>query len=1058
MRSISAKLAILIALAALILPCGAGPAHAAEQQPVRVLLLTGQHFKLDAEIQKRLEAEGITLVARSMSAPLSPEMLALFEVVALPNFAGLQAPPIVPHKYVVEYLNAKRNLELIHAYVQAGGGAFFSPDMRGGGQEVAEACEALLEPWGIRVLAAQVRDDAHACCEAQYAWTTNIAKSPVTEGVRRIVYPTNMLRWDDAYATPTLAPQDKAWQIVVRGMPESTAATGLLYKTWFPVEGQKAPAIAAVRQVGKGRVAGLGVSPFYTLWCPYAEPERGWVGESNTGSIAGIFMEKGDGKNPSDGYHLLVNMLRWLAEGSRAAGLGGYTAEKLGAVPAPPSAKLPKWLSGWDLANSTPFKVLIGARSRYSEGKSSVAELANAARDAGYSILVMTETFEDFDRARWKDFLADCDNATSEDLIVLPGLDIADIYQNRYLVFGQRSFPEAFMLSEDGKALKEVQYLSLGFGTHFSAVHRPTTTPIPHHLYKFFAGIVVFTYRGGELVDNGLLAYEWQVNAASQPAPLAVHEVVSADEVAKAATTGHQFYVLADTVANAAWYLRPGMNHFWESPSLFFVSAGPMVRRLAGGLIEVEADAPITDVQLRNHHYAERRWRPNTQKATLNYYLPPSHLRWSYVYVEDAEGRSAVTPPLRSGPTSRYTWRCSDRQNFFGFAWHYTGTNLPDVDFRVPAFGTDEGRGLWPHGRGPRRGENMTVLLDFPYASPEIYITDAYVDQRYWLAQWEDVAYDSRPARGSSRARVYDGRVRYYDFLSGGPHNKRDDVYMVKEITLKLRLPVEPDGPVFPRFTRIAGGAQYSYIDPQSGEEVEGKLAKGHLDLPVGGCAGNLIALAPGIRVGANGSVGFATPQGQGGPLPVGTSWTTRYVKIPPDQLQAVRAFMGAGGKAAYELKLQRGEVTSTGYIAELASAEGGVAGAVSPAATAPFPLLVVIAGLNPNWEAAIWREGGALDPFGVFEGRGYARLDVTKGGKFYAGNIVTADEPRLRLSVLRWDANGMTLEANNPTAADVETVVRTPVEITNRLPIGETIKVPAGSTVRLKLPAAKQQ
>jgi len=1048
-------------------------ASAAQAQPretVKALILGSDYFKLDAEVEKRLRAEGIEVLTRRMSEPVSFEMLKLFQVVIVPDFAGLQTPYFVPQQFVVKYFNAKRNLAELQRYVAGGGGLFFSPSMRGGGQEVAEGCGALLAPWGIRVLAAGVRDDAHACCDGEYAWTTNVADSPVSDGVKRIVYPTNMLRWDDAYATVPLVAESAEWQPVVRGMPESVAARGWQYKTWLPIQGQQAPIIAAVRQVEKGRVAAVGISPFYSLWLPFGKPARGWVGESNTGRIDGIFLEKGDQEGPSDGWRLLGNMLKWLARGARSAGMGGYTPERLNRMPAPEPAKMPTWLSGWRQdTGARPLKVLVGARSSFSDGQGTVAEFADAARKAGYSVLVMTETFERFKPESWKAFRSECDAASDRDLVVLAGLDVPDVYQNRYLVFGQRTFPDRHMLSGDGRALKDTQYLSLGFGTHFTAIHRPSSTPMAHQLYKFFAGIVVYTYRKGEMVDDGLLAYEWHVNNMSMPIPLVVHEVYAPEDVEVAASGGHQLFVLADTARNAAWYLGAGMQHFWETPSLFLVTSGPMIRTLmcgapvvkgnevpvhTGGTIEVESDEVITDVQLRTHYYAERRWHPGAKRVRLQYQLPPSHLRLCFVYVEDEKGRTAISPVVRFGPTPRHTWRCSDRQNFFGFAAQYTGTILPDLNFQVPAFGTVEGRGLWPRMAGPTRGENLCPLLEFPYASPEVYITDAQLDQRYWRALWLDTVFDAKPSQGTSRSRVYEARVRYYDF------NIKDEFrndtsgaqpLIMKEVTLRLRMPVLPQGPVFPGFTSVQPRPKYGYLDERAGKEVRGKLERGFLDLPVGGYADNLIALTPGIRVDAGGAVGFAAPEWSNGALAVGTSWFGRYVKVPKAQLNELRSAMGLAGKTPYQLKLSRGRLNKIVYLADLQAEGWGVAGQVVPAPKMPYALPLSIEGLNCNWDAAVWRDDGKLDYFGVFEGKGLARLDVTRGGKFYAGNIISATNPAINLTVLDWDASGILLEANNPTLGDVETVVETPDGITGRYRLRHKVTVPAGSSLRLQ-------
>lgn len=1021
------------------------------------LLLASSNFKIDPEIERRLAHEGIIVVARDVSEPISYEILQLFHFVILiasGDLAGFQTPYFVPHEFVVKYLNGKRNIAELLRYTREGGGLFLSVSMTGAGQETAEGCEELLQPLGIRLLAAQVRDDAHSTCGGEYAWTTNIAKHPVTNGVRRILYPTNMLRWDDAYATVPFVPETNEWQPIVKGMPESVAARGWQYTNWIPIEGQKEPIIAAIRDYGKGRVAVLGIAPFYTIWMPFARPKGGWIGESHTGMIDGIFLEKGDEKGKSDGWQLLVNMFKWVAEAGQRAGFGGYSPEKLAKIPQPKSAALPAWLSGWREENGAkPFKVLIGVRSSFSDGKGSIAEFAEAAKRAGYSILVMTETFEHFDPKLWGKFLEECAKNSDENLIVLPGLDIPDVYQNRYLLFGQREFPADFMLSADKKAMKEIQYLILGFGTHFSAIHRPTTTPMVHQLYKFFSGIVVYTYREGKLIDDGLLAYQWHVNNTSQPIPIVVHEVYSPSEVEIAAKSGHQLFVFADTLENAAWYLRAGIQHFWESPSLFLVTSGPMIRTLTGSRVVIEGDVPITDVQLICNYYVERRWKPREKRITLDFHLPPSHLRQCFVYVQDEKGRSAISPPIRLGPTARYTWRCSDRQNFFGFAMNYTGTYLPDIDIFVPTFGTDEGKSLWPHRFGPRRGENLAPLLEFPYASPVVHITDAFIDQRYWHALWEEVVFDAKPSQGTSRSRVYEAHVRYYDFGISEEYREKDPrrPMMVKEVTIRLRMPIVPTGDVFPIFTKVSKNPEYGYFDAKTGKEFAGKLERGFVDLPLGGYAGDLIALSPGIRINALGEVGFASPKWSNGPLPIGTTWFARYVKVPKEKLKELLDLMGFTPKTPFELKMHRGKLREISYLANFESDRWGIFGEVKPAKKMPYLLPMFIEGINYNWEAAVWRDDGSLENFGIFEGKGIARLDVTKGGKFYAGNIIIADNPELRLSILRWDKRSIVVEANNPTEEDIESLVETPSEIAGKFQLRAKIKVPSGDSIRVE-------
>ena len=277
---------------------------------------------------------------------------------------------------------------------------------------------------------------------------------------------------------------------------------------------------------------------------------------------------------------------------------------------------------------------------------------------------------------------------------------------------------------------------------------------------------------------------------------------------------------------------------------------------------------------------------------------------------------------------------------------------------------------------------------------------------------------------------------------------------------MELRMPVAPDSPIFPAFTRVDAKADYALPQTTGGADNTGKVERGYIDLPVGGCAGNLIALSEGIRVGADGTVGFAVPPDTVGLLPVGTRWTGRFIRVDdPAKLTATRAAMGLCGKTPYTLTLSRGRLDRLAFVAELTAADRGVSGEVTAAPAMPYALPLSIAGLNPHWETGLWREGQPPDSpipaFGVFEGKGIARLDVTKPGAFYAGNLLMADDLNLRLSIVgsQWTLKSITLEANNTTETDVETTVTTPVEIKDRYRLNEKIKVPAGMLLRFTFP-----
>ncbi len=1034
----------------------------AQTPPLTALVLQSTGEKWDQRVVADLQAAGINLVFRPLSAPLSQALLRPFHLVIMADFTGLSMPLFhdpAPGGSISQHYTTRRNLEELQQYVEGGGGLFLSPWVTGGGLQTTETMRPLLGRWGVEVLPANARDEAHMW--TTYSWTTNITPSPVTQGVKTLFYPVKMGRWDDAYPTIPFNLSDERWTPVVRGMEGGRVEQCLQYTTWFPMPGaQNPPILAAVAQLGKGRAALCSLNALYTFVQPYTDLPSENYGEFYTGQINGIVMEKGSGELPSDGRRLLENTLRWLGEGAAAQGLGGYNPDAYAQIPVPAPAPVPRWLTGWYEGNEANYyKVLLGPRSAYSSGKGTIADWAAAARAAGYAVLIMTEELASISATEWPQFVADCRAATTADLAVLPGLDLADAYGNRLLLFGQTAFPQPWMLTADGRAMQQIQYLMLGFGTCHSAIARPTSNPLPHQLYKFFSGIVVYTYDGeGKLIDDGMQTYQAQIYNTSMPFPLTVHELTEPSQVAPAAEAGHQMYLMADTPENAAWYLRDGMSHFWEVPVKCLISSGPMIRSLHAGALTVEGEAPIAEIRYYDRYELMRRWKPNATRFTAEVAPPPGSSHLGFFWVRDEQGRTAVSSPLRSGAGGGYDYRCSDRQNFFAVAVNYTGTLLGDgVDPWIPTFGTYEGWGLWPRQRGPQRGENLAPLLEFPYRSPVVTVTDAWIDQRYWRALWEDVVFDAKPPQGTSRSRVYQGRVRYYD-LHYQPYGQRGNEVvplMLMEIELRLRQPVIPQGRVFPAFLNLPAGQPDCLVKDEGGNWVTKKLTEGYLDLPVGGQAADVVALTPGLRVGADGRIGFAPPDETWGALPANYEWRARWVRLDPKKdFGEQRRAMGLEGPTPYTLQLTRGEVAENDYVLFARAERGGLAGELTPAPAMPFVLPVAVEGLNPHWPAAVWQPEAPqpLTYFGVFEGRGWAKLDVTVGGPFFVGNLVTCGHAAVRCSLLEWTADSLYLELNNPTDAAIEAIISTAPEVKGRHPVqAAPVRLEAGESVRTR-------
>jgi hypothetical protein len=358
----------------------------------------------------------------------------------------------------------------------------------------------------------------------------------------------------------------------------------------------------------------------------------------------------------------------------------------------------------------------------------------------------------------------------------------------------------------------------------------------------------------------------------------------------------------------------------------------------------------------------------------------------------------------------------------------------------------------------------MAPLLDFPYASDELYITDAVLDQRYFreATGWGDRA----SQKTTTRSRVYQGRARWYDFKKDNEHVSRDRTWMMREGRVRLRTPVVLRGDIFPVFTNVGGNPRYNYIDPKSGDKVTGKVTESPKDIPVGGWAGRedrdaLVPLDRPVRVNTEGNVGIPASDWSNGPAPRGASWRIQYKKIPPKTGAQFLSVTPQRGEAAYAMGLSQGSVERHGVVARVRAESFGVAGRVDEAAAADeLPadwmqqLPVWIRGVNTNWDCAVWREGGDLNYFGVFERRGRAELDITRKGGFYAGNVVIAGDRELRIAVLEWTPDYLKVEINNVRENQVQTHLSTAPAVDDLYAMEKApVTVPGGGTKRIEWP-----
>ena len=1072
--------------------------------PIDLLMLKGNieigfgnAIDLDKTLVEKLHALGYRITVIEDFQPLTLDYLKQFNTVVWIGPSPISGGPYfnpASWRGGVHTLTAAGNAKVIEEYVKEGGGLLLTPVIEEAGMSRIESLKELMAPYGLNPECAGIRDDNNKFLltlrigqfPMNLCWTEAIARHPATEGVKRIYYPDYMMRWDDNYTTIPVFPTDKAWTVLAKGMPGSWAGwkQGTVFELgfWAKAKGWEEPPFVLARDFGKGRVAVISICHFNLFYFPYSKKGNYW--ENSFGSQDGRMMELGNvplprkvkGKMvqpepdgpvvPSDMLKLTDNLYRWLSEPGAKVGLGGYDAEKgikAPPIPKPSVANVSEVWADKDpmcTGKVRPMKVLVGARTSYSDGKGSVAEYADAARKAGYDLICFTETFEHLTDDKYRKLVADCEQLTDEGIAFLPGIDVADRYGNRFLIVGLRRPLRPHQLMKDGKSapsktLYWTGYMLLGMGDVLPIAARPgrlatargENGALPPDIYQHLTGVAVATYdAAGKQVDDGMFAYEWQAFNASIPAPIAVHEVYSPAEVATAAGAGLQNYVNSDTPAHTACYFRQGIESYGGNPLRYYISSAPLVD--AAGIdnwssphwqmrIKAHGPNPITDVIVRDQRRVHRHLKTNAKEIDAKCNGDLGAHQWFLVELRDAAGGKAFLSPIRNLPRRNFT-RCMDRQNWFGLGRRsfYAGRSSNALGLCVSS--------SVPGVKAPGR---TSTMAQFTYISDDVVIFDYNLGYTY-LRSGGPFGIDSAPMFNVQPIPEYSAwsRVVWHPY---------PDKPMVVENSITLKQDLKTQGPVWPVLAKTKG-ADYVYNDG-SGKKVAGKVAKDEfIDLPVGAKAGSVVLLTP-MRLTGEGQLGPAN-QEPGAVAKAGTTYKGEFIVG-----QLNRKLMGFDGPTDFKIDMKQGKLERVALRAIFQTEDYGVAGTLT-AGKSPTPsnaVRVLCKGANPNWPLIRWTpaekgEKERLRQFGYVDGTmPMGRMWTRLGGPFYFGNALIASDPNLRLAFAsKWtrlddeEKTPVVIEAHNPTDKPITATVRTPKAVADRVQISEKVTVPAGSSV----------
>ena len=576
-----------------------------------------------------------------------------------------------------------------------------------------QTLDKLLSPYGVNIMTGAYVDEAPVLDPLGVmgmAYTTQLAKDPRTEGVTGFWFPVGGKTGDDlvrgALWNANTTPFDltKDWTLL------ATAGAGTQFYPFVKGKGadlpeqqlprfltmtQPRPPLVAVREgvEGKGRLAICGVDMAMTDFCA-----------GNT-VYNGVCTGKGLEGKKSDLDKLLMNVVDWLGQASQAAGrktIAASDKQSFYVAPFKYPDPLPVGPDRPFLANPDQFVGLIGARTVYSGGKSTIAEYAKVARELGLQYLVFLEDYETLKDADWEKYKAECEANSDDKLILIPGIRLQTERGVNFFGFrvGLKLPQQAFLVPGTRKLAQNMEHIfgeaswgedngprhGVAIGNFRLEEKLPSGIP-PENYNVYNPWVSLYTYKNGKYMDSMLEAYMKCAARTEWVSPMVTNLVDSAQELRTEWASDHFKTVILRDQGQGLRGFRENLGDRGYFLPASYVTNGPKIEEWrssnldsGGGFwdwtryrwflrMAVSSEAGIKEIVVTNGPKPVYRFLPQGAKR-FEQEIVLSHIDMHnlILHVTDMQGRQAVSDEeWDKNQLFQLTW-CADRNNMLSYS------------------------------------------------------------------------------------------------------------------------------------------------------------------------------------------------------------------------------------------------------------------------------------------------------------------------------------------------------------------------------------------------------